>query len=237
MCIYPKMDLTLDQLILYQLLLRSSMGKEIGLYHGKMGLILFFAHYFRHSGLKVYDDTAGELMDELKKYIHTEMPVGFASGLAGIGWGVEYLIQNGFTEGDKSLKSCRDIDNKIMEKDLRRLTDYSLDAGLEGILHYVLAHIKGVMAQQSVLPFDETYLSDLYQAVTAIPKDVEPSENFKSLSAEYASFYENRVAVNYTLQLLPVIEDDKIEKDRLNGTPLGLKKGLAGYLLKTLIAN
>jgi len=47
-----------EQHIIHQLLLRSSLGKEVGLYHGKMGLILFFAHYYRHTGQQVYDDIA-----------------------------------------------------------------------------------------------------------------------------------------------------------------------------------
>ena len=58
------------------------------LYHGKMGLKLRFVHYFRHSGLMVFDDTANELIDELTAKIQTEMPVGFTSGLSGVGWGI-----------------------------------------------------------------------------------------------------------------------------------------------------
>ena len=234
---HREMELKLEHKITHQLLLRSSMGRDIGLYHGKMGIILFFAHYFRYTGQPVFDEMADELMDELKQEIHTELPVGFASGLSGIGWGVEYLIQNGFADDD-SWKVCRNIDKKIMERDPRRITDYSLDTGLEGILHYVLAHIKGVMSQHSELPFDETYLSDLYQVVTTIPQDTELSENFKFLSSKYADFYEKRVDLDYAMQPLIIMEDVEIkEKDRLNEFPLGLKNGLSGFFLKKLIAN
>ena len=230
-----KMGLELEQLIIHHLLLKANLGKDIGLCHGKMGLILFFAHYYKHTGLLVYEDTADELMDELKKEIHKELPIGFASGVSGIGWGIEYMIQNRFVNDD-SLKVCNAMDKKIMEKDPRRISDYSLDTGLEGILHYVLAHIKGVKSQHNVLPFDKTYLFDLYQAVSIVPQNVELSENFKLLSSKYSSFYTGG-ELDYSLHLSFIPEDLEIEKKKLNMYPLGLKNGLSGYLLKKQILN
>lgn len=85
----------------------------------------------------------------------------FASGLSGIGWGVEYLIQNGFVEGE-GVEICEEIDQKIMKTDPRRIVDMSLDTGFEGILHYVVYHLQGAFKQNIRLPFDERYLSDLY---------------------------------------------------------------------------
>ena len=235
------MELTFEERIMRYLLLRASIEYDVGLYHGKTGLILFFAHYFRHTGLIVYDDTCDELMDELKEDIHTEMTIGFASGLSGVGWGIEYLIQNGFVEGD-SWEVCQEIDQKLMERDPRRITDYTLDNGLEGILHYVLAHIKGTMAQHAKLPFDETYLSDLNQALSVLPKD-EMSDSLKSLSSAYTSFFANRGEMDYSFQLgsIPDADElkeiavtDKKDKNYLNSAPLGLKNGLSGYLFQQL---
>ena len=228
------MDLNIEQLITHRLLLLSSMEKDIGLFHGKMGLILFFAHYFKQTGLTVYNDTADELMEELIEDIHEDLPVGLTSGLSGIGWGIEYLIQNGFLEGD-SLEICREIDKKIMERDPRRISDYSLDTGLEGLLHYVLMHIKSVIAQHSKPPFDTVYLSDLYQAVTKVPHDAEVSENFNRLSSKYAAWVENRTAFDYSLQLSSIIEDSiGMAHNNLSVPPLGLK-GLSGFLLNKIL--
>ena len=230
------MEFTLEQKAIHQLLLRSSIGIDLGLYHGKMGLILFFAHYFRITNNIVFDDTADELMDELKEEIYKELPIGFASGLSGIGWGIEYLIQNGFVDVD-SLEACEEIDKKIMEKDPRRIQDYSVETGLGGVLHYVLAHIKGVKSQHSRLPFDETYLKDLYYAVSNIPPDSELSEEFKVLRTKYSNFCEGKAGFDYSLQLLSIIEGPELEKEKLNNYPLGLKSGLSGYLLKKQITN
>ena len=231
------MALTLDNQIINQLLYRSSDGNDVGLLHGKMGLILFFAFLFKHTNCQIYNDTAEELMDELRKVIHNELPVGFSKGLSGIGWGVEYLIQNGFINDD-SLDTCEDIDKRIMEKDPRRITDYSFDTGLEGLLHYVLAHIKGVMLQRSQIPFDETYLFDLYQTVLEIQQDVELSDGFKRISSDYKIFYKNRDTIDYSLKLSTFIDDIRIRKNNnLLDFPLGLKNGLSGYLFKRLNIN
>jgi len=225
------MEFTLEQQVIHQLLLRSSIERDIGLYNGKMGLILFFYHYFKANNKAVFEDTANELMEELEEDIHVGLTISFSSGLSGIGWGIEYLIQNNFVEGD-SLEVCEEIDKKIMEKDPRRITDYSLETGLEGLLHYVLAHIKGVMAQHSKLPFDEIYLKDLYQAASIIPGNSELSEDFKNVSRQYLHFYDTGMGFNYSFKLPSFIEVLKIDKEKLAEFPLGLKNGLSGYMLK-----
>lgn len=226
---------TPEQQIIHQLLLRSGVDPNIGLYDGKMGLILFFKHYFVQTNHPVYEDTADELLDELMEEVHRRLPIDFASGLSGIGWGIEYLIQHGWVDGD-SLEVCEEIDQKIMEQDPRRMTDYSLETGLEGILHYVLAHIQGVMLQHAILPFDEIYLNDLYQAVSKISPDSGRSDHLNRLSRQYADFYRNKTKIVYPMQLSLAVSECDIEPDRLKTYPLGLNKGLAGFLLKNKTA-
>jgi hypothetical protein len=204
---------------------------------GKMGIAIFFFHYSRYKGNTVYEDTADELMEELKKEIHKELPVGFESGFSGIGWGVEYLIQNGFVKGD-SLVVCEEIDKRITETDPRRITNYTVETGLGGVLHYVLAHIKSVMSQHSKLPFDEIYLKDLHSAVLNIPQSNEMPEDVRSLIVKYTGFYENKTVLDYSPELSIVVgKNTEIKEEKLNGFPLGLKKGLSGILLKKLITN
>ena len=235
-------NLSTDQQFIHQLLLRSSSIKDIGLYNGKMGLILFFSHYFKIDGNPVFEDTADELMDELMEDLYQSLPAGFAAGLSGIGWGVEYLIQNNFIDGD-SLDVCEEVDKKIMETDPVRITDFSIETGLEGILHYVLAHIKGVSAQHGKTPFDEKYLTDLNHALLNIPKESNLTESFKILSQKYLSFYKNRKELDYTLSLSFIIENNEIENPIESAKSvssafhqsLGLNKGLSGYLLKNLL--
>ena len=84
------------------LILHSIDIEDIGLFHGKMGVVLFFAHYARYTDSAIYDDFAGELLEEICENIPETLPINLETGLCGIGWGIEYLIQNGFMEGDSN---------------------------------------------------------------------------------------------------------------------------------------
>jgi len=132
---------------------------DLGLYHGKMGIILFFVHYARYTGEDIYDKFAGELLDEIFHEIHDEIPINFESGLCGIGWGIEYLLKNRFMEGNPN-EILTDIDQKIMEKDIKRIKDESLKTGLQGIFYYVKKRLNSNCQKKGRVPFDERYLAD-----------------------------------------------------------------------------
>jgi len=82
------------------LLLNASFLDNPGLLNGKMGIAIFFYHYAKFTGNKIYEDYAGELIDEIYEEISTSTPVNFENGLTGIGWGIEYLVKNGFVKAD-----------------------------------------------------------------------------------------------------------------------------------------
>ncbi len=101
------MDLSLNtmigdrlQRIANVLLLNASFLDNPGLLNGKMGIAIFCYHYSRYSKNKIYEDYAGELVDEIYEEINTSTPVDFENGLTGIGWGIEYLVKNGFVQAD-----------------------------------------------------------------------------------------------------------------------------------------
>jgi hypothetical protein len=60
-----------------------------------------------------------------------------------------------------------DIDNKIMEKDLRRINDYTLETGLEGIAWYALCRLYS----KENKPFDVNWLNDLQQTCSCMEKE------------------------------------------------------------------
>jgi lantibiotic modifying enzyme len=160
--------------IVRHLIMHTRFLTDLGLYHGKMGIVLFFAHYARYSKESLYDEFAGELMNEIPEEIHADIPVNFESGLCGIGWGIEYLLQNGFMEGDSD-EILSEIDKKVMERDVRRVEDTSTRTGLAGISYYVHKRLYSTCRKLTEKPFDLTYLSD-WAAVTKtirIPSDQE----------------------------------------------------------------
>lgn len=122
------------------LILASSNMKNLGLFNGKMGVILFFMHYARYLGNKSYQDFAFILLEELFEDVNSDMSIHFEDGLTGIGWGVEYLLQNNFLSGN-ALDILEDIDLKLYEYDLERISDKSLETGLAGICCYLKIHL------------------------------------------------------------------------------------------------
>lgn len=224
----------LEKRMLHMLMFRSDFLKNPGLLSGKMGIILFFAHYYKISSEDIYDRIADELMEQVLEGVHKELPVGLASGLCGVGWGIEYLIQNGLMEGD-SIEICDEIDNKIMEKDPRRMKDLSLENGLEGVLHYVLAHIYGAVKGLGKMPFDEVYLADLYCALDAWRKKTGIPDNLAELIDRYLGFYEGGKDVEYKTTILPFIDQVDMDEKNLITYPLGLQNGIAGVLFKSIM--
>ncbi|HUX55474.1 MAG TPA: TIGR04157 family glycosyltransferase [Bacteroidales bacterium] len=98
------------------LLLNASFIDNLGLLNGKMGIAIFFYNYSRYTKNKIFEDYAGELIEQVFKKVHDYLPGDFSSGLAGIGWGVGYLIQNGFAEAlDDSI--LEELDTVIFQLD------------------------------------------------------------------------------------------------------------------------
>lgn len=79
------------------LMMNASFQDDLGIFHGKMGCVLFFAHYSRYIGQERYAEFASELLDEIYTDLNERTPVDFAYGLCGIAWGIEHLVQQGFT--------------------------------------------------------------------------------------------------------------------------------------------
>ena len=131
-------------------MLHGSFRRDLGVLNGKMGIVLFFFHYARYTGRVLYEDFAGEMLEEVIQELHSDLPIRFSDGLCGIGWGVEYLIQNAFIEGDSD-EILEDLDQKIMEWDPRRATDLSFESGLEGVACYSSSRLKSNL--RNPMPF------------------------------------------------------------------------------------
>ncbi len=145
--------------ISHHLVIHSSFMNNLGLFNGKMGIVLFFAHLSRFTENIIYDNYASDLLDEICANLHKRYPVDFEDGLCGIGWGIEYLAQNGFMEIDTD-DILSEIDKKIMEYDPRRITKGGIMRGLEGLSFYIQTRLTSPCRNQTKIPFDEIYISD-----------------------------------------------------------------------------
>lgn len=224
---------SLEERIQHVLMMQSKFLSDFGLFHGRMGVAITFAHLYRHTRNEMYDDCMNEMLDDILKKTYKGLDIGFEYGFSGIGWGLEYLLQNHFV-GGKGTIVCEALDRKIMEKDPRRITDLSLETGLEGLLHYILAHLNGAILNGVQFPFDDRYLNDLDEAVRLVPLgDVQPS--LVSLIDIYKGWHGKKDTLNYQFNIGKFIKPVKIEDGRLSEYSLGIREGCSGNLLKSLL--
>ena len=199
-------DKILLQQIANHLIVNSSFLDDLGLYHGKMGLVLFFVHYARYAENKIYEDFAGELIDEIFEDIHAGITWNFENGIAGIGWGILHLFKYGFMNGTVA-EVLEDVDQCIQEVNLLRLKDFSIERGLGGLLLYLNERIA---IEKESIPFDETYMKDYRLALIQ--------------NGDWENFN-----LAYLIKQNPVQTSSKLSK-----TILGLQRGYAGYGLKLM---
>lgn len=218
------------QKILNQIILHSSQLKDFGLFSGRMGAILFLMNYARFSKDSRYEEIADELLDEIWEEIHNGLSITFESGLCGIGWGIEYLIQNCYVEGN-SLDICEEIDQQIMIYNPAKIKDLTLEKGIEGILHYILIHLNGCLKQNSRLPFDRPFLAQLYDCSKNITTDSQNvSPELVNMRNIFILFAEKGQRPCYTPSPLSFIKKIELPEESLHKSPIGLREGLCGYL-------
>lgn len=128
-------DVSLQQIVNH-LIINSSFLTDLSLYHGKTGIVLFLYNYARYTKNPIYEEFAGELLDEIFQEIHDNIGLDFENGLSGIGWGVLYLIKNQFITGDPN-EILEDIDMKMMEVNLLKVRNNSLKRGIAGFSVYL----------------------------------------------------------------------------------------------------
>lgn len=221
------------QRALHYLILNCSFTPDLGLFHGKMGCVIFFAYYSRLTDQSCYAEFASKLLDEIYEDMHHDIPYGMESGLCGIGWGIEYLIQNKYIEGNSD-EILEDIDALILEHNPRKILDLSFRTGLAGIIFYITARLSTTRIQGSAIPFDTNYLYDLKNALLSIDLqtgDKIPSnlkENFlKALSGEKVQLELSDI-FEFSIKQLP---------DELSSIPIGIEKGITGFLFSTFYST
>ena len=137
---HPIIPFSRQQRITNTLLLNASFIDNLGLMHGKMGIAIYFFHLARETENQIYEDYAGELIDEIYEEISTTTPLDFENGLAGIGWGIEYLVQKGFIEADTE-DTLESIDNQL-NSSRNQFQGIGLLKGLTGLGAYYLKRLQ-----------------------------------------------------------------------------------------------
>ena len=172
-------------------ILTSLFMDDYSLMNGQMGVTIFFALLSRASGNHWYEEFADELLENVCNNLSNQLPVDFAHGLCGIGWGIEFLKYRGFIEDDTD-EILSEIDAAVMERDVRRINDASLETGLQGICAYVYARINSRRKTSPNSIFDEKYIEELHAAMAR--------NNIADISSLYSL---DRVWMQYLEMLQP----------------------------------
>mgnify|MGYP004598061519 CR=1 FL=1 len=201
------MDTRLRKITDY-LLLKSSYLRDIGLFHGKMGIAVALYAYANRYQDSLMEEFAWDLFQQVSDGVHVDMPVGLECGLAGIGYGTTLLCGQGCVECDLNA-ILADIDAKIMERDPRRITDFSVRSGAGGILLYIALRQR---TNGSLLTFDSQYLTEL-----------------QSASA-------NKFTLDLGTNIINILNEPPFADSEYIEQPIGIDGGSAYYILKNILA-
>lgn len=141
-------------------LLEGLFCQHQGLWDGKTGMSIFFFLLSRITNNNRYEEFASRLLDDVCSNLSSRTPVTFADGLCGVGWAIEFLSSEGFIEGNVD-EILSEVDKQIMERDVRRITDFSLETGLKGIVAYIQSRIE---KNSLIQTFDRNYLEEVRNA-------------------------------------------------------------------------
>ena len=219
-----KTEFTKEQRALHKLIVDSIGMNDIGLFDGKMGIVISLITYSRNNKLKCVEEMVDFLMEQLLESMTNISPLSFSNGITGIGWGIEYLIQNGYMPGCGA-DICSEIDKKLMSCDIRRVGDFSLEHGIYGWLHYIVAHIQGANRCGKQV-FDRMYIIDLLAKLQEYSSNNETTDEFKALRNMLVEVLNGATDV-YKFPLEEIVKTDI----KLSLNNLSLSKGLAGYLI------
>lgn len=219
------------RLIVQHLIINSGFTNNLGLFHGKMGIALFFCHYARHSNKSLYNDFAGELIEMINEDLTEDIPINMENGLSGIGWSIEYLVNNKFMTGNTN-DILTEIDERIMQYDPLRMKDYSFNQGITGILFYVSTRLISQNRGTTNCSFDKEYLNTLFKETEQLLSDNTLNKESCHIVKTYRYIYCNPQKQTPKLTLFPFLHFEKSKDEEL-----GLIKGWAGKGLKLLSEN
>ena len=218
-----------EQRMVHHLMLHSRDCSDYGLFTGRLGIALVLEEYAVQHRSKPIRHLAEALAAEVFDHLDEDMPTGLATGLCGIGWGIEYMIHRGYMKGD-SLDICEVIDRKLMTENLLYIDDLSLERGLEGKLHYILAHIQNTKGKG--MPFHANFINMVNAKIDdCINSRMALSENMKTLANIFHKMYHSE-NWGYTFCLSDFIN----VKAKDNYDFVDLNNGLAGYIKLNYVA-
>jgi len=219
----------------HHIILNAFNLNDLGLFRGKMGIVLYFYIYSRYNHEGIYADFASKLLSDLFCDINTQIPFFFDDGLCGIGWGIEYLVQNSYVGGDTN-EILSDLDQFIMQIDPIRIAN-NTDENLFGLVYYIVTRLTSI-SRNKTTPFESGYLESLYDII--ISRNKKTSLKTHSIFKDFIKYYQQpfirKTVFDFSLlEYAPEIAN--INESNILTYPLGIMNGLTGACLKNIYKN
>ena len=214
--------------IFNHLLLNVIYISDIGLYFGKTGFLLFFAHYAKLTVDDVDDEIVAEIIDDIFHSVGNLSSMSIPDGVCGVGWGVEYILQNKLMEGDSD-EILADLDKMIFSKGVESILSnpYFTD-----ILRYIAIRLTSLCGKSKDIPFPRNFLLELYQSAKDQNKilDISINNDFNIIkkNLEKGRFRRKPIAITQEFT-------GRASIDTFPLVPLGLHNGLSGLGINLLL--
>lgn len=115
----------------------STNHKQFGLLRGDAGIAMIFYLLAKETGIKLYKQRGRSLLERVSENSNSVNSLNFERGFTGIGWCIEWLIQNGFINDLNSDEILLSIDQESYKAiSFSRQVDCSLFTGLIGKIWY-----------------------------------------------------------------------------------------------------
>lgn len=113
--------------------------KELGLLNGLSGIAIIYYLLAKQTGDKVFGERGLELLSEISEDSQSLNNTEFGNGLAGIGWSIEWLVQNEFINDINTDEILDGIDNELYKAvSYSKEDNISLYNGILGKIKYFL---------------------------------------------------------------------------------------------------
>lgn len=216
---------SLEEEIINTLLLNSGSVEELGLMRGKMGISLYFFLLAKKTKNTIYQNYAERLVDQVCDKINNIKSLDFENGIAGIGFGIEYLAQKGFLETNTN-EVLAEFDEILLQSlTIKPFDKMNIFKGLLGFGIYFLSRIKNSGAKSSnvtttvnrqILVHIVDELNEKIQVSTIFSKQTGFPFNSDLLVLFYllTAFYQSDIFNTKVEQILKRIIDSIRENDK-----------------------
>ena len=165
----------------------------IGLYHGKMGLCIYFYELASLTSGEKYRRVANKILDDIVNRVTDKIEIDPSGGLTGICMAIHFLLDSGYMEGNPN-HMLKSYDDKIIQSLLfHHLLDYNPDLDrirtVLGSLMYLTTRLRNAGISNNERQIMQGVIINLINKVEslAIEKFTEPSSF--SVTTYFIPFY------------------------------------------------